>query len=270
IPHLELLVPEDSLAEYRGKIPEAGPYRDPRGHYAEQAFPRAAYAAMVTRMDRDVGRILRLLAELDLERDSVEFFTSDNGGAQRLWGDEFFQSWGPFRGHKQNLYEGGIRVPMIVRWPGTIPAGRLSDYAWAFQDFLPTAAELAGARAPKGIDGISVASTLLGRRQAPHDYLYWELPRYEARTGTFPDELPMQALRTGRWKAVRPAPGAPIELYDLASDPGEKTDLAARQPELRKRLEALMAAARTPPRPQQEPVSEWVIPMPRPAGRAKQ
>jgi arylsulfatase A-like enzyme len=270
IPHLELLVPEDSLAEYRGKIPEDKPYRDPRNHYAPQDYPRAAYAAMITRMDRDVGRILRLLAELGLESSTIVFFTSDNGGAGRLWGDEFFQSWGPFRGHKQNLYEGGIRVPMIVRWPGRVPAGRVSDFAWSFQDFLPTAADLAGIKPPAGIDGISVLPTLLGQRQSPHPYLYWELPRYDSKTGTFPDPVPMQAVRMGHWKAVRPKPGGPVELYDLARDPGETTDLAARMPDLRRKLEELMAQARTPPRPQKEPASEWVIPMPRPAGRAKQ
>lgn len=270
IPHLELLVPEDSLAEYRGKIPEDKPYRDPRGHYTEQPAPRAAYAAMVTRMDRDVGRILGLLGELGIERDTVVFFTSDNGGAPRLWGDDFFRSCGPFRGHKQNLYEGGIRVPMIVRWPERVPAGRVSDFAWSFQDVLPTLAEIAGAPAPSGIDGISVLPTLLGERQRPHEHLYWELPRYQRERGTFADELPMQAIRAGEWKAVRPGPNAPVELYNLVKDPGETTNLAASRQDLRQRLENLMKQARTPPRPQYEPASEWTIPMPRPAGRAKQ
>jgi len=270
IPHWELLVPEDSLAEYRGKIPEAGPYLDPRRHYADQATPRAAYAAMITRLDRDVGRLLALLAELGLERDTVVFFSSDNGSAERLRKDEFFRSCGPFRGHKQNLYEGGIRTPMIVRWPGRIPAGRVSDFPWAFQDFLPTAAELAGTPAPQGLDGISVLPTLLGRRQRGHEFLYWELPRYDAKSGTFPNERPMQALRMGRWKAVRPAPEAPLELYDLGRDAGETENLAGRRPELARRLESLMAGARTPPRPQSEPASEWIIPLPRPAGTAKQ
>lgn len=270
IPHLELLVPEDSLAEYRGKIPEEKPYRDPRNHYAAQDYPRAAYAAMITRMDRDIGRILALLAELGLERDTIVFFSSDNGGAGRLWGDEFFQSWGPFRGHKQNLYEGGIRVPMIVRWPGRVPAGRVSRFAWSFQDFLPTAAELAGAAAPRGIDGKSVLPTLLGDTQKPNEFLYWELPRYDAKTGVFRDRLPMQALRRGDWKLIRPVADGPLELYDLGQDPGETRDLAAKQPQVVRRLEKLMLAARTPPRPQTEPASEWTIPRPRPAGTAKQ
>jgi len=269
IPHWELLVPEDSLAEYRGKIPEAGPYLDPRRHYSDQETPRAAYAAMITRMDRDVGRILNLLAELELERDTIVFFSSDNGAAERLRKDEFFQSCGPFRGHKQNLYEGGIRTPMIVRWPGKVPAGRVSDFAWCFQDFLPTAAELAGVPAPKGIDGISVLPTLLGRRQTGHSYLYWELPRYDAKTGTFPQEVPMQALRQGNWKAVRPQPDGPLELYDLSRDAGESTNLVSQRPDVLRRLESLLATARTPPRPQSQPASEWIIPMPRPAGAAK-
>ena len=270
IPHWELLVPEDSLAEYRGKIPEAGPYIDPRRHYADQQYPRAALAAMITRMDRDVGRILDLLAELGLEKDTIVFFSSDNGSAERLRKDEFFQSCGPFRGHKQNLYEGGIRVPMIVRWPGHVPAGRVSNFVWGFQDFLPTAAELAGARPPKGLDGISVVPTLLGRQQRGHEYLYWELPRYNAKNGTFFEETPMQALRMGEWKAVRPAPGAPVELYNLRRDPAENNNLAREQPGLLRRMEELMQQARKPPRPQKEPPSEWVIPMPQPAGRAKQ
>ncbi len=261
IPHWELLVPEDSLAEYRGKIPEAGPYRDPRGHYAEQPWPRAAYAAMITRMDRDVGRLLDLVAELGLERDTVVFFSSDNGAAERLRKDDFFQSYGPFRGHKQNLYEGGIRVPMIVRWPGRIPAGRVSRFAWAFQDFLPTAAELAGVPPPRGIDGVSVLPHLLGRPQRPHESLYWELPRYDRANGTFRDELPMQAIRMGDWKLIRPAPGGHLELYDLRSDPGETRDLASRHPDRVRHMEAVMRAARTPPRPQREPDSEWHIPM---------
>ena len=148
VPHWELLVPDDSLAPYR-KLPEAAPYVDPRRHYADQPYPRAAYAGMVSRLDRDVGRILNLLDELKLAGNTIVFFTSDNGSAERLRKDEFFNGTAGFRGHKQNLYEGGIRVPMIARWPGRIAAGAESDFAWAFQDFLPTAAELAGAPAPR-------------------------------------------------------------------------------------------------------------------------
>ncbi len=264
IPHWELLVPEDSLAEYRGKILEAGPYVDPRRHYADQEYPRAAYAAMITRMDRDVGRIMALLKELKLDEDTIVFFTSDNGTAERLRKDDFFRGAGPFRGHKQNLYEGGIRVPMIARWPGRIRAGAVSDFPWAFYDFMPTAAELAGAKTPKGIDGISVVPTLLGskaagREQARHEFLYWELPAYDGRTGTFRKGTPMQAGRMGEWKAVRPAPDAPLELYNLKQDIGETTNVASKHPEVLRRIEEFLKTARTEPRPQTQPPSEWTL-----------
>ncbi|MCC6861380.1 MAG: arylsulfatase [Bryobacterales bacterium] len=252
IPHWELLVPEDSLAEYRGRIPERGPYIDPRGHYANQEFPRAAYAAMITRMDRDVGRILALLQQLNLERTTLVFFTSDNGSAERLRKDEFFRGTAGFRGHKQNLYEGGIRVPMIARWPGRVAAGAVSDCMWGFQDFLPTAAEAAGIKPPKSIDGVSVLPALLGGEQQPHEYLYWELPGYDANRQAFRDEIPMQAVRMGNWKAVRPKPNGPVELYDLERDPGETTDVAPEHPRVMQRIEEILKSARTPPRPQKE------------------
>jgi arylsulfatase A len=255
IPHWELLVPEDSLAEYKGKFPEDKPF--PGGHYAAQDYPRAAYAAMITRMDRHVGRILALLKELKLEENTVVFFTSDNGPAMSLRQDDYFNSAGPFRGHKQNLYEGGIRVPMIARWPGHIGAGALSDFAWSFADFLPTAAELAGAAAPKGLDGFSVVPTLLGKKQAPHEFLYWELPRYDAKQGTFMPGTPMQAVRMGEWKAVRPAPGAPLELYNLKRDSGETANLAADNPKVMARIEEYLKTARVEPRPQKDPPSRW-------------
>jgi arylsulfatase A len=259
IPHWELLVPEDSLAEYRGKIPEAGPYIDPNGHYANQEFPRAAYAAMVTRMDRDVGRILALLGELGLDRNTLVFFASDNGSAERLRKDEFFRGTAGFRGHKQNLYEGGIRAPMIARWPGKVAAGGVSDCIWAFQDFLPTAAELAGVKPPRSIDGISILPALLGREQKPHEFLYWELQGYDWKQQVFRNEIPMQAVRMGDWKGIRPKANGPVELYDLERDPGETTEVSANFPRVVKRIEEIFRTARTEPRPQSQPPSEWVI-----------
>jgi arylsulfatase A-like enzyme len=257
LPHWELLVPEDSLAEYRGKIPEAGPYTTASKHYADQEFPRAAYAGMVSRMDRDAGRILALLEELRLSQDTIVFFTSDNGSAERLRKDEFFVKDAPFRGNKQNFYEGGIRTPMVVRWPGRVKAGAVSRFPWYFADFFATACELAGASTPHGLDGMPVVRTLLGEKQRPHEFMYWELPRYDGASGTFRNEAPMAAARMGKWKAVRPKPDAAIELYDLSKDIGETRDLAAVEPGVARRMESRMNASRVEPRVQKQPAPMW-------------
>lgn len=252
IPHRELVVPEDSLAEYKGRFPEDVSV-DARRYYGDQPAPRATLAAMITRMDRDVGRIVALLKELKLERDTLLFFTSDNGSAVAAW-DDFFASNGPLRGHKRNLYEGGIRVPAIARWPGRIRAGTVSRMPRYFCDFLPTAAELAGVRPLNGLDGISIVPELLGakavgREQARHEFMYWELPVFES--GRFRDEVPCQAVRMGQWKAVRPEPGGRLELYNLEEDIGETRDLAAERPGVMARIEEYLRTARTEPRPQQ-------------------
>ena len=262
IPHLELLAPEDSMTEYRGKFPEDSPYRHPTGHYAAQDEPRTAYAAMITRLDRDVGRIMATLAELGLEENTIVFFTSDNGAATLLWKDNFFGSTGGLRGHKQNFYEGGIRTPFIARWPGRIAPRTVSEQVTAFYDFLPTAAELAGAEPPAGIDGISIVPTLLGaeaagRAQETHQFLYWELPRYDAAAGTFRDEIPRQAVRMGEWKAVRPEPGGELELYNLREDPAETNNVAVEQPEVMAKIQGFLKTARTEPRPQDQPEHGW-------------
>ena len=261
IPHLELLVPEDSVAKYRGKFPERA-YLDPRKHYADQPEVRATYAGMVDRLDRDVGRITSLIGKLGLDNDTIVFFTSDNGAATPLFSEHHFNSTAGLRGHKQNLYEGGIRAPMIARWKGAIAAGRTSAHTWYFADFLPTAAELASAKAPGGLDGISIMPTLVGekragRSQQQHEYLYWELPRHDAKTGLFRNETPMQALRMGEWKAVRPKPDGALELYHLPSDPAESKNVAAAQPRVMKRVETILASARTEPRVQREPEDGW-------------
>jgi arylsulfatase A-like enzyme len=259
IPHWELLVPEDSLAEYRGKFPEDDKLNDPRGHYGFQKYPHAAYAAMITRMDRDVGRIVSLIRELALERDTLIVFTSDNGGASRIRNDDFFRSYGPFRGFKQNLYEGGIRIPFIARWPGRIKPGAVTSQPWMHVDLMATAAELAGGSPPKNTDSLSILPTLFGdnRRQKQHEYLYWELPRQNAKDGTFPKETPMQALRQRDWKAVRPKPNAPLELYNLKDDIGETRDVSAANPQVLARLDQLLKTARVEPRPQKEPPHDY-------------
>jgi arylsulfatase A len=243
IPHTELKVPEDAYAPYlneRGEsiFPET-PYSS-RQH-GIQPMPRATYAAMVSRMDRDVGRILNRLRTLGLEDNTIVFFLSDNGPTLGGGSDpEFFDSNGPFRGLKRDLYEGGIRVPMIAWGPGRVPAGRESDHVWAMWDVLPTVAYLAGARPPRAIDGVSMLAALTGRGEAPtHDFLYWE----------FNEGGGKQAIRRGDWKAVRldaiENPDAPIELYHLASDPGEEHDVAGRYPEIVQEMATLMERART-------------------------
>ncbi|MFC1596954.1 arylsulfatase [Planctomycetota bacterium] len=232
IPHAEVLVPEDSLAEYRDKWPEK-PF--PGGHYAAQPTPRAARAAMITRLDRDVGCILELVDELGVDERTIVMFTSDNGPCTAGGQDPaFFESAGPLRGLKFGLYEGGIRVPMIARWPGKIPAGSVTDFASGFWDIMPTCAELAGEQPPAGIDGVSLAPTLMGkpREQAGRECLYWEHRGW-------------QAVRFGNWKAIRTRPQRPIELYDLKSDVGEETDLAAAKPDLAAKAERYFETSRT-------------------------
>ncbi|WP_231962081.1 arylsulfatase [Symmachiella dynata] len=255
IPHYELLVPEDSLEEFRGKYPET-PYTGRRkkvgfpDDYAAQPHPKAATAAMITRMDRDVGRILDLLQELKLDENTLVFFTSDNGATGGPSDPDFFQACGPLRGYKRDLYEGGIRVPMIARWPGHIKAGSVNDHVWYFADVLPTLSELAKTDAPKTTDGLSVVPALLGekaagRAQAKHDYLYWEHPNHHERL--------LQAVRLGDWKAIRLDAGLPLELYNLRTDVGEKTDVAADHPSVVQQMEQIIKSAHEEPPPQIEP-----------------
>lgn len=253
MPHWELLAPEDSMAEYRGKFPEKG-FSRPGSRYADQPEMRAAYAAMVTRFDREVGRIVEMVKKTGQEDNTLFVFTSDNGNALGIIGEEYFNSSAGFRGHKQNLYEGGIRTPMIARWKGRVKAGGVDGTPWSFCDMLPTLAEVAGAKAPEGIDGVSMAPTILGREQKRKpEWLYWELPRWLAKENKFADETPMQAARNGDWKAVRPKPGAPLELYNLKTDRQESKDLAASEPMVLARMEAFLKGARTQPRTLNEP-----------------
>jgi arylsulfatase A len=249
VPHAEMRAPEDAMAPFRSRFDEPTPFvnaaADGRhtGHvgpslgYRSQPTPRAAFAAMVTRMDRDVGRIVDHLRASGLDERTLVLFTSDNGPHREGGADPvFFESSGPLRGIKRDLYEGGIRVPMIARWPGTIPAGRTSDHVWAHWDFFPTAAELAGAEVPTSIDGISMARALRGEPQPTHEFLYWE----------FHERGFQQAVRMGDWKAVRLKPGAPLELYDLSGDVGEANDVADQHPDVVAKIEAYLVTARTP------------------------
>lgn len=233
LPHAELIVPEDSLAEYAGKWPEPKPFPG-SGAYCAQDQPRATRAAMITRMDRDVGRILDLLDELKLAEKTLILFTSDNGAATAGGTDpEFFQSSGPLRARKFSFYEGGIRVPLIARWPGRIARGSESPLVSDFCDMFPTFVELAGGRAVGGLDGVSIVPTLLGKMsaQASRSVFYWE-------------HLGEQAVRKGDWKAYRAAPGRPVELYNLATDVSEARNLADRHPEILRELTALLSSSR--------------------------
>lgn len=248
IPHFELLVPDDSLEQYLGKFPEPIAYEG--NHYASQPAPRAALAAMITRMDRDVGRILGLLKELDIDENTIVFFTSDNGGYRLA--EEFFHGNGGLRGGKGTFYECGLRVPMIVRWPGRIKAGATDDFVGAFWDIIPTLAELAGTDCPEGIDGISFSPRLLGRQQPlPERYLDWE-KQPQNKGGRPPWSV---AARRGKWKAVRNKPRLPIELYDLSCDVAEQHDVAAKNTLVVQETEKYLKTARTLSReyPPEEP-----------------
>lgn len=227
------------------EIPDDAPYTD-----RDWPQPQKNHAAMITLMDRQIGQILSRLKETGQDENTVVFFTSDNG-PHREGGalPEFFDSNGVLRGIKRDLYEGGIRVPMIVRWPGAIEAGTVSKKVSAFWDIFPTAAELAGAPLSDKLDGISMVPTLKGKPGADHDYLYWEL-RDGSALGSFPGF--QQAVRMGDWKAVRRGEGT--EIYNLSTDPGERKNLASDQPELVKKAEHLFATARTP-LPDEKPVT---------------
>jgi arylsulfatase A len=243
VPHLALQVPEDSLREYAGKFPEE-PYQGNRG-YLPHRQPRAAYAAMITRLDREVGRVVTLVKELGLDDNTIFIFTSDNGPLyDRLGGTDtdFFNSAGGLRGRKGCFYEGGFREPSIVRWKGRIAAGTTSDRVTGFEDWLPTLLELAGAKqaTPAGLDGISFAPTLLGRPQEARPFLYRESPGYGGQ----------QCVRVGDWKAIRVnlnrGPKQPkvkpgkVELYNLADDRNETTDVAAQHGDVVEKLTRIM------------------------------
>lgn len=208
--------------------------------YSNRDWSQSAknYAAMVSRIDHSVGEVLDLLREMGIDRNTIVLFSSDNGPYDHPV-TQFFKSGGGLRGGKRDLYEGGIRIPMIVRWPGTVAPGQVSDLVWAFWDFLPTAAELAGLPQPDGIDGISVVPTLLGlpNGQKHHEFLYWD---YGHVRKTY-----VQAVRLGNRKGVRNRVDAPIELYDLENDVGETCNVAQKHPDIVEQIARIMATAAT-------------------------
>jgi arylsulfatase A-like enzyme len=228
---------ERGSAEGNGmEVPSDAPYTD-------RPWPQAQknHAAMITRLDGDIGRLTKRLKELGLDEKTIVLFSSDNGPHKEGGADpKFFHSSGPLRGFKRDLTEGGIRVPFIARWPGHIQAGSVREQVTAFWDFLPTAAELAGAKIPEGRDGISIVPTLRGtkqsgREQAQHKFLYWE----------FHERGSQQAVRMGDWKALRLKLGEPLVLYDLNADPGESKNVASQHPDVVARIETYLKSART-------------------------
>lgn len=250
IPHAELTAPENILKKFRGKyLPEkefkgvdSGPnYRN--GGYESQDESHAAFAAMVNILDTQVGDIMKKLEDSGIADNTIIIFTSDNGPHVEGGADPvYFDSNGPLKGTKRDLYEGGIRVPMIVSWPGkTIPNSK-TDHISAFWDIFPTFTDIVKAENPKNIDGISMLPLLLGDtdNQKEHDYLYWE---FHERGGR-------QAIRKGQWKAVKynvfKNPNAPFELYNLSEDIGEERNVANEHPDVLEEMENILKGARTP------------------------
>jgi arylsulfatase A len=248
IPHAELVAPDKYMSKFSGKyLPEkeykgtdsGKGFRD--GAYGSQLQAHAAFAAMINVLDDQVGELLKALERFGIDKNTLVIFSSDNGPHLEGGADpDYFNSNGPFKGYKRDLYEGGIRVPMIIYWPERILPGRVSEHISAFWDILPTCAELAGVDVPSDIDGISLLPTLLGKRQLQHEYLYWEFHELGGRI----------AIRKGKWKAVKYNndidPQGHIELYNLNTDPGETLNLAQKRTDIAKHLEKLMKLARTP------------------------
>jgi len=248
IPHVALHVPDEELKPYLAKKWNDPPFTRGKGYgYTPHFTPRAAYAAMITRMDRYIGNILGLIKKLNLEENTIVVFTSDNGTTHlKLEVDyDFFESVKPLRGLKGSLYEGGIRVPLIVKWPGKVKAGSTSDYRTGLEDWMPTLLDLIDAKtqAPKNIDGISIAPEILGRKQPARKFLYREFTGYGGQ----------QAVWMGNWKGIRQnmlrknnKNPLKIELYNLQKNISESIDVAAENPEVVAKVRQLMEEQHTP------------------------
>lgn len=250
IPHAELAAPEELIKKYRNKfLPEktftgveSGPeYK--KGGYASQKESHAAFAAMINLLDNQVGEIMNKVNELGIADKTIIIFTSDNGPHEEGGADpKYFNSSGSLRGVKRDLYEGGIRVPMIVKWPAKIKAGSKTDLISAFWDVFPTFSDILGLKSQKNIDGISFLPELIGdvNNQKQHEYLYWE----------FHEKGGRQAIRMGNWKAVKynvlKNPNAPLELYNLQSDSGETKNVASQNPKIVSQMEVILKKVRTP------------------------
>jgi len=244
IPHASLEVPDEYLEMYLDENGESIFEEEPtpQSHYVNSEMPKATYAAMVSYLDARVGEILDKLDELGIDGNTLVLFTSDNGSySEGGYHYSMHTSNGQLRGGKRDLYEGGIRVPMIAWWPGQIESNQTSDHISGFQDMMPTFSELAGINAPVGIDGISMVPTLLGTgNQEAHEYLYWE----------FHEQGGKQAIRKGDWKAVRLGvrenKDAPIELYNLSEDITEENNIVEQHPEIVAEMDSIFEAAHIP------------------------
>lgn len=242
IPHAELIAPEKYMVKYRGKLLPEEKYdgidngsRYKNGGYGSQKEPHTAFAAMISLLDEQVGEIRKKVEELGIAENTIIIFTSDNGPHKEGGADpDYFNSNAEFKGYKRDLYEGGIRVPMIAYWPEKIKANSTSNHISAFWDFLPTVCEIAQIKTPQNLDGISFFPELIGEKQQSHDYLYWE----------FHDQGGKQAVRLRNWKGIRLNMSynaeAPIELYNLASDIGEEIDVANENPEIVDKIVSIM------------------------------
>ena len=261
VPHAELFAPEEYMEKFLTKTNPEPPYQyesklgpetyydgldDPEhprykaGGYGSQAYPHAAFAAMVTLLDDHVGQIVSKLEELNLVENTIVIFTSDNGPHLEGGADpDFFNSNGPFQGYKRDLHEGGIHVPMIVSWPTKVKKGSETDHVSAFWDILPTFSDIVGIETVGTLDGISFLPTLLGTDDQPtHSHLYWE----------FHEKGGKQAIRKGKWKGIKLnvfEGNETIQLYDLEQDPGETRDLASEYPEVVEEIKGLMQSSRT-------------------------
>ncbi len=239
-PHVSLQAPDEAVKEYVGQFDEQ-PYYGDRG-YASTKYPLSTYAAMITYMDKQIGRVMALLKELKLDENTIVMFSSDNGTTFDVGGvkAEYFNLTGGLRGRKQDLYEGGIREPFIARWPGKIPAGRATNHISAQFDLLATLSQLTGMKAPPN-DGISFLPTLLGKdKQQQHAYLYFE----------FPEKGGQVAIRMGDWKGVKSNmkkdKNAAWEIYNLKTDEKETTNVAAEHTELVKKFEEILKKEHQP------------------------
>ncbi|MDN5202201.1 arylsulfatase [Fulvivirgaceae bacterium BMA10] len=254
IPHAELKVPEKYMAKYRGKLEPEKSFKGcdadcdhyKIGGYGSQPEAHATFAAMIDLLDQQVGEIVAKVKALGIEDNTLIIFTSDNGPHMEGGADpDYFDSNGVLRGYKRDLYEGGIRVPMIASWPGKIKEGATTNHISAFWDVLPTLAEMAEIQTPQDVDGISFLPTLLGKEQPKHDYLYWE---FHERGGR-------RAIRKDNWKLVlydlkKDNPKQP-ELYDLDADPSEQNNIADQHPEILEQLQEMMKNRTT------SPVDSW-------------
>ena len=237
LPHLPLQIPSEYTAQYEGLIEEVGPYTGEKGYFPNQ-HPRAAYAAMISYLDAQLGELISLLKEKGIYENTLIIFTSDNGPSYTGGVDfEYFNSSQPFsNGYgrtKGFVYEGGIRVPMIASWAGKIKPGASTDHISAFYDVMPTLCELTGIDIPKETDGISFAPTLFEQKQKKHDFLYWEFPSYQGQ----------QAVRMGKWKGIRKdifKGNLTLELYDLEKDPQELHDIASQNPKIVAKIQNIM------------------------------